>query len=154
MCTAAVQASALRLSPCTPTLPVPIWLYFFTRPLWLEFDKRYLTVWHTHACTHTHKNLVTQTGHTEMPSALKVNWKPFCFCLHFIPPVIHTDPPTPPPPPTTPSPPKAPGLACILALGIHVSRPIDLLSFFKVRSWNLTQWGIEGQNQPITYRVG
>lgn len=99
-------------------------LFFgFFRPLWFELDKP-LTVSHGKKTkqNRTHIDAISSQGSLEACC---------CFCLHFVPSVIHTDPLPPPPPPSLP---QAPGLACVVALGIHVSRPIDLLSFFKVRS--------------------
>lgn len=146
MCTAVVQASTLKLSPYVPS--PHLFVLFPPGPLQLNF----YTV--LYILCDMYKFMSTNRRHyTELLSVLKVNWKPLCLSLSFFlcfSPSVNTH--SPPPPPLSPL--WAPGLACILGFGIHVSRPIDLLSFFKVRSWNLTQWGIEGQNQPITYSVG
>lgn len=156
MCTAAVlqfkpRPQGFHLKP----LPQVHFVFLFTRPLWLDFDKPYLInsiTWKKKEKKSCWPKRDTQRCHQQRRLIESLS---FCFCLHFILSVIHTHTHTPSASPSaTLSPLQAPGLACILALGIHVSRPIDLLSFFKVRSWNLTQWGREGQNQPITYRLG
>lgn len=132
----------------TPMLRL-FFLFFGTR-CWLDHSMQ-SKVWRVSPPQPKQK-----TPHTVIFLHQKLDWKPFSFL--FFPPSPLVLPSQKPnlllslPPPA--SPPRAPGLACILGLGIHMSRPIDLLSFFKVRSWNLTQWGMEGQNQPITYRVG
>lgn len=51
---------------------------------------------------------------------------------------------------------RAPGLASMLTLWNSCVPPyrFAFIFLFKVRSWNLTQWGMEGQNQSNTYRDG